>query len=38
MLIDPSEVAMHDEDYHIITEICYHNLQVQGRKDLNYNF
>jgi hypothetical protein len=37
-LIDPSEVAMHDEDYHIITEICNHKFTGSRTKRSNLKF
>ena len=37
-LIDPSEVAMHDEDYHIITEICDHKFTGSRTKRSNLQF
>jgi hypothetical protein len=37
-LIDPSLVAMHDEDYHIITEVCNHKFQGPRTKRTNLKF
>jgi hypothetical protein len=37
-LINPSEVAMHDEDYHIVTEVCDHKFVGARAKRSNLEF